>query len=164
MLTQRIIQLRFAGGPHDGLRVFATDLPDTRLLFPGGPLAADAQVVSYSRLPEGVATVYRFERTEPAAGGPAGGGPAGGGAAADESAVGGLDDVPVMHFRFEGFRETQPPQSKPGRQMRWPWQAAAAKMKPWAGRLRKILLAPVPHPLQVPEQHDSGLPARLPPK
>ena len=144
MLTQRIIQLRFAGGPHDGLRVFATDLPDTRLLFPGGPLAADAEVVSYSRLPEGVATVYRFERTESAACGP--------------------EDAPVMHFRFEGFRETHPPQSKPGRQMRWPWQAAAAKMKLWAVRLRKILLTPVPHPLQVPEQQDSGLPARLPPK
>ncbi len=143
MLTQRIIQLRFAGGPHDGLRVYATDLPDTRLVFPGGPVPAGGEVIPYSRWPEGVATVYRFQHTEPAAG---------------------SDGVPVMHFRFEEFcGPNPPPAGTPRRQMRWPWQRVAARIKQWAGRLRGFLLAPVPHPLEVQEPADSELPSRLPP-
>ena len=144
MLAQRIIQLRFAGGPHDGMRVYATDLPDTRLLFPGGPVDSGGEVVPYSRLPEGVATVYRFERTDPATAGPAG--------------------IPAMHFRFEEFSGSGQPQTRPARQMRWPWTRAAAKMKHWSSRQRGYLLAPVPPPLQVREPAHLDPPVRLPPK
>ena len=37
MLTQIVYQLRFTGGPFDGLRVYSTDLPDTRFAVPLRP-------------------------------------------------------------------------------------------------------------------------------